>query len=126
MKRKLRLIYFGPDECWGNSSYALGRISNLDAAEYSGAARALALLPTAGALIGAPAKDMWYICKLMSIAGIFTMLLGLGGVYRFLVTADRHLSLSSMGTLYFRGPGSRLGGAMLTHSGRKLDPTICS
>ena len=66
-------------ECWGNLSYALGHISLLDQAEYSGAASALALLPTAGALIGAPIKDMWYIYKLVPLAGASTMLLSLGG-----------------------------------------------
>ena len=39
-------------------------------AEYSGAAGALSLLPTAGALIGPPAAEMWIVFKLVPIAGV--------------------------------------------------------
>ena len=40
---------------------------------------ALTLLPTAGALIGAPSKELWVVYKLMPVAGVLSMLLSLGG-----------------------------------------------
>jgi hypothetical protein len=51
----------------------------LSAAEYNGAASGLSLLPTAGALIGAPAKELWIFYNLIPIAGILTICLSLGG-----------------------------------------------
>lgn len=66
-------------ECLGNLSLALTDLSNLLAAEYSGASGALSLLPTAGALIGAPSKELWVVFKLMPLAGVLSMLLSLGG-----------------------------------------------
>ncbi|KAJ9613488.1 hypothetical protein H2200_003430 [Cladophialophora chaetospira] len=69
----------GNRECLGNLSLALAAVGNLNAAEYSGASGALSLLPTAGALIGAPAKELWIVYKLMPIAGVLSMLLSLGG-----------------------------------------------
>lgn len=65
--------------CLGNLSMALEQLTRVNAAEYNGAAGALSLLPTAGALIGAPTKELWVVTKLMPIAGIFSMLLSLGG-----------------------------------------------
>ena len=65
--------------CLGNLSWALMNLGELNMGEYSGAAGTLALLPTAGALIGAPAKELWLIFKLMPIAGVLTMFLSLGG-----------------------------------------------
>lgn len=69
----------GTRECLGNLSLALASVGNLNAAEYSGASGALSLLPTAGALIGSPAKELWIVFKLMPIAGVLSMLLSLGG-----------------------------------------------
>jgi hypothetical protein len=51
----------------------------LSNAEYNSAAGALSLLPTAGALIGAPTKELWMVFKLMPLAGVLAMLLSLGG-----------------------------------------------
>jgi hypothetical protein len=66
-------------QCYGNLSIALSQIGNLYQADASGASGALTLLPTAGALIGAPAKELWVLYKLVPIAGILSMLLSLGG-----------------------------------------------
>ena len=66
-------------ECLGNLSWALQNLGKISEAEYSGAAGALSLLPTAGALIGAPTKEMWIVYKLMPIAGVLSMFLSLGG-----------------------------------------------
>ncbi len=65
--------------CLGNLSMAIEQLARVSAAEYNGAAGALSLLPTAGALIGAPTKELWVVTKLMPMAGIFSMLLSLGG-----------------------------------------------
>ncbi|KAH0551687.1 hypothetical protein GP486_007094 [Trichoglossum hirsutum] len=65
--------------CIGNLSLALGELGPVVNAETAGAAGALSLLPTAGALIGAPAKELWLLYKLMPLAGVLSMLLSLGG-----------------------------------------------
>ena len=66
-------------ECLGNLSLALSQLSDLSAGEYNGASGALSLLPTAGALIGAPSKELWLVFKLMPLAGVLSMMLSLGG-----------------------------------------------
>ena len=65
--------------CLGNLSLALRELGALNAAEYSGASAALSLLPTAGALIGSPAKELWVVYKLMPLSGVLSMFLSLGG-----------------------------------------------
>ncbi len=45
----------------------------------SGANTLLSLIPTAGVLIGAPAKELWVLYKLCPLAGFLAMLLSLGG-----------------------------------------------
>lgn len=66
-------------ECFGNLSIALAQVGPVLASETAGASGALSLLPTAGALIGAPAKELWVLYKLMPLAGILSMMLSLGG-----------------------------------------------
>jgi len=66
-------------ECLGNLSWAVSNLGALSAGEYSGAAGTLALLPTAGALIGAPSAELWVIFQLFPIAGLLTMFLSIGG-----------------------------------------------
>ncbi|KAF2239104.1 hypothetical protein EV356DRAFT_572590 [Viridothelium virens] len=66
-------------ECLGNLSLALMDLHALNAAEYSGAAGALALLPAAGALIGSPSKEFWMVYKLIPLAGVLSVFLSLGG-----------------------------------------------
>ncbi|KAL9010712.1 MAG: hypothetical protein Q9173_004382 [Seirophora scorigena] len=65
--------------CLGNLSIALHQLGTLNAAEYNGAAGALSLLPTAGALIGSPTIELWVVYKLMPLAGILSVFLSLGG-----------------------------------------------
>ncbi|KAI4137528.1 MAG: hypothetical protein LQ341_005110 [Variospora aurantia] len=65
--------------CLGNLSVALHQLGTLNSAEYNGAAGALSLLPTAGALVGSPTKELWVLYKLMPLAGILSMFLSLGG-----------------------------------------------
>ncbi|KAJ8108579.1 hypothetical protein ONZ43_g6382 [Nemania bipapillata] len=65
--------------CLANLTVALGQVGDLNNAEYNGAAGAMSLLPTAGALLGAPTREMWIVYKLVPIAGILSMFLSLGG-----------------------------------------------
>ena len=65
--------------CQGNLSLALQSLGTLNAAQYQGASGALTLLPTAGALIGSPATELWDVYMLMPIAGVLSMFLSLGG-----------------------------------------------
>ncbi|KAI1734267.1 hypothetical protein F4680DRAFT_471267 [Xylaria scruposa] len=65
--------------CLANLTAALELVGQLNQAEYNGAAGALSLLPTAGALLGAPTREMWILYKLVPISGIFSMFLSLGG-----------------------------------------------
>lgn len=65
-------------QCLANLTVALEQVGELNNAEYGGAAGALSLLPTAGALLGAPSKEMWIVYKLVPLAGILSMFLSLG------------------------------------------------
>lgn len=66
-------------DCVGNLSLALSGLGGAYQAGAAGATTLLTLLPTAGALIGAPAKELWVLYKLMPLAGVLSMLLSLGG-----------------------------------------------
>lgn len=65
--------------CIGNLSLALNGLGAAYQAGAAGATTLLTLLPTAGALIGAPAKELWVLYKLMPLAGVLSMMLSLGG-----------------------------------------------
>jgi hypothetical protein len=65
--------------CYGNLSIALGEVGAAYQASASGSTSLLTLLPTAGALIGAPAKELWVLYKLVPLAGFFSSVLSLGG-----------------------------------------------
>lgn len=69
----------GPANCIGNLSIALGKLGAAYTASSNTASTLLTLIPTAGALIGAPAKELWVLYKLMPIAGLLSMMLSLGG-----------------------------------------------
>lgn len=66
-------------QCLANLTVALEQVGQLNAAEYNGAAGALSLLPTAGALLGAPTRELWVVFKLVLLAGVLRMFLSLGG-----------------------------------------------
>jgi hypothetical protein len=65
--------------CYGNLSLALSEVGAAYQASSSGSTSLLTLLPTAGALIGAPAKELWVLYKLVPLAGFFSSVLSLGG-----------------------------------------------
>lgn len=54
-------------------------MGSLESASTNGSSGALTLLPTAGALIGPPTKELWVVYKLMPLAGILSIPLSLGG-----------------------------------------------
>ncbi|KAF3480427.1 uncharacterized protein GIQ15_05774 [Arthroderma uncinatum] len=66
-------------QCFTKLSMALSNVGPIYQAGTAGSAGALSLLPTAGALIGAPAKELWILYKIMPLAGVFAMMLSLGG-----------------------------------------------
>ncbi|KAF2869416.1 hypothetical protein BDV95DRAFT_577273 [Massariosphaeria phaeospora] len=65
--------------CTGNLSMALTEVGAAYQTSSNGSTSLLSLLPTAGALIGAPAKELWVLYKLMPLAGLLSMALSLGG-----------------------------------------------
>ena len=93
-------------QCLTNLSLALATVGPLTQSETSGSSGALTLLPTAGALIGAPTKELWVVYKLMPIAGVLSMLLSLGG--NIVPTEARDYELSSSTFSY--------GGMIATHT----------
>lgn len=68
-----------PIHCSGDLSVALMEVGAAYQASSSGSTTLLTLLPTAGALIGTPAKELWVLYKLVPLAGFFASLLPLGG-----------------------------------------------
>ncbi len=66
-------------QCTGNLSIALDELGAVYQMSANGATNLLTLLPTAGALIGAPAKELWVLFQLVPFAGILSMALSLGG-----------------------------------------------
>ncbi|EMD01098.1 hypothetical protein BAUCODRAFT_135834 [Baudoinia panamericana UAMH 10762] len=71
--------YDNAEWCIGNLSIALSGLGSAYQASAAGATTLLTLLPTAGALIGAPTKELWVLYKLMPLAGVLSMVLSLGG-----------------------------------------------
>ncbi|KAL8832879.1 MAG: hypothetical protein Q9170_004699 [Blastenia crenularia] len=69
----------GRAQCMLNLNSVLKAMEPLEMNGTSGSSGALTLLPTAGALIGAPTKELWVVYKLMPIAGVLSMMLSLGG-----------------------------------------------
>ncbi len=68
-----------PEMCYQNLETALRKLSGIRAAEYSGAAGVLALLPTIGALLGAPTTEIWRLWTVVPFGGGLAMTLSFGG-----------------------------------------------
>ncbi|KAJ8127071.1 hypothetical protein O1611_g6566 [Lasiodiplodia mahajangana] len=66
-------------QCYENLSYYLSLLGGIAQADYNGASSALTLLPTIGALLGAPARELWILYKLVPLAGVLSMVLSFGG-----------------------------------------------
>ncbi|KAI4119219.1 MAG: hypothetical protein LQ345_000813 [Seirophora villosa] len=69
----------GRNQCVENLDALLKATPAVEIASNTGSSGALTLLPTAGALIGAPSKELWVVYNLMPIAGILSMMLSIGG-----------------------------------------------
>ena len=69
----------GDAQCFAVLQDVLLNLNQLRQAEYMGAASALALLPTIGALMGAPAPEIWRLFTLYPMGGILAIFLSFGG-----------------------------------------------
>lgn len=65
--------------CYQRLESTLGTLSVIRAAEYNGAAGVLALLPTIGALLGAPTTEIWRLWTVVPFGGGLAMTLSFGG-----------------------------------------------
>lgn len=65
--------------CYNSLIATLNSLINIRAAEYNGAAGVLSLLPTIGALLGAPTNEIWRLWTVVPFGGVLTMLLSFGG-----------------------------------------------
>ena len=65
--------------CYSTLESTLGNLNNLRSGEYSGAAGVLALLPTIGALLGAPTTEIWRLLTVVPFGGYMAMTLSFGG-----------------------------------------------
>ena len=61
---------FNPSQCFENLNNVLMKLLPVQIASTQASSGALTLLPTAGALIGAPSKELWVVYKLMPVAGV--------------------------------------------------------
>ena len=66
-------------QCYQTLETVLESLKALRMAEYNGAAGVLALLPTIGALLGAPTSEIWRLITLYPMGGILAMFLSFGG-----------------------------------------------
>lgn len=117
---KANAIRYGTSrqQCLANLSIAISATGSLTEAGASGASGALTLLPTAGALIGTPTRELWVVYKLMPIAGVLSMLLSLGGNIVPTEASDYELNTSAFS----------YGGMIATHNSEededKEDPSL--
>ena len=64
--------------CYESLNTALSAFNELRKGEYAGAASVLALLPTIGALLGAPTSEIWRLLTVVPSAGVIAMTLSFG------------------------------------------------
>jgi hypothetical protein len=67
------------DGCYPTLLAVLDNVIELRKAEYSGAAGLLALLPTIGALFGAPTNEVWILMNILPFGGALAIVLSFGG-----------------------------------------------
>lgn len=65
--------------CWKSLIHSLGNLDEIRKGEYAGAASVLALLPTIGALLGAPTSEIWRLLTVVPFGGGLAMTLSFGG-----------------------------------------------
>lgn len=65
--------------CYKRLEKVLGNLNEICKTEYSGAAGVLSLLPTIGALLGAPTNEIWKLKWIIPFGGGLAMMLSFGG-----------------------------------------------
>jgi len=65
--------------CYERLEKVLGNLNEIRRAEYGGAAGVLSLLPTIGALLGAPTNEIWKLMSIIPFGGGLAMMLSFGG-----------------------------------------------
>lgn len=68
-----------PNQCYHTLEKVLDNLAELRKAEYAGAAGVLSLLPTIGALLGAPTNEIWRLMSIIPFGGGLAMALSFGG-----------------------------------------------
>ncbi|KAL9626043.1 MAG: hypothetical protein Q9204_007629, partial [Flavoplaca sp. TL-2023a] len=81
--------------CYQTLEATLASINYLRVGEYTGAASVLALLPTIGALLGAPTTEIWRLLTVVPFGGGLAMLLSFGGAILPVRVEDYARDLSS-------------------------------
>ncbi|KAL8870544.1 MAG: hypothetical protein Q9174_003439 [Haloplaca sp. 1 TL-2023] len=81
--------------CYQTLEDTLENLNNLRSAEYNGAAGVLALLPTIGALLGAPTTEIWRLLTVVPFGGVIAMTLSFGGAILPVRVEDYENDLSS-------------------------------
>ncbi|KAB2568811.1 hypothetical protein DBV05_g12507 [Lasiodiplodia theobromae] len=101
--------------CYPTLLAVLNNLNELRKSEYSGAAGVLSLLPTIGALLGAPTNEIWTLLSILPFGGGLAMALSFGGAIMPVRVEDyervmtkRNIAIGSIVT--FRTPeGARHG-----------------
>ena len=117
--------------CYATLLNTLGQINHLRAAEYNGAAGVLSLLPTIGALLGAPTNEVWRLWTVVPFGGVLTMLLSFGGAILPIKIEDYERDIAKgnglIGSIVsFRSVGSGAGRMLLDEKLELLDQKLKS
>ncbi|KAL8668466.1 MAG: hypothetical protein Q9168_006902 [Polycauliona sp. 1 TL-2023] len=91
--------------CYKTLEATLANINLLRMGEYTGAASVLALLPTIGALLGAPTTEIWRLLTVVPFGGGLAMLLSFGGAILPVRVEDYEKDLSSAKVTFRSKPG---------------------
>ncbi|KAI4096067.1 MAG: hypothetical protein LQ339_007083 [Xanthoria mediterranea] len=91
--------------CYQTLEATLASINFLRVGEYTGAASVLALLPTIGALLGAPTTEIWRLLTVVPFGGGLAMLLSFGGAILPVRVEDYEKDLSSAKVTFRAKPG---------------------
>lgn len=100
------------DACYKAFDAAHNQLDHLRQGEYAGAASVLALLPTIGALLGAPTAEIWRLLNVVPFGGFLAMTLSFGGAILPVRVEDyendlnRH-KIAIRRSVAFRAAGSR-------------------
>lgn len=96
--------------CYGSFVTALNNLDPIRTAEYAGAASVLALLPTIGALLGAPTSEIWRLLTVVPFGGGLAMTLSFGGAILPVRVEDYESALKSQKVNVERSDASRVQG----------------